>query len=102
MKCIVTAGPTYEELDDVRRMTNFSTGALGSELANYLVACGHEVELLRGHYSTCRIEAKALKVQVFTTTEDFSRRLQELGSNEVGAVFHAAAVSDFTFGKIWR
>ena len=26
MKCIVTAGPTYEELDEVRRMTNFSTG----------------------------------------------------------------------------
>ena len=50
MKCIVTAGPTYEELDDVRRLTNFSTGTLGTELANYLVDHGHEVELLRGHY----------------------------------------------------
>jgi drug/metabolite transporter (DMT)-like permease len=47
MKCIVTAGPTYEELDEVRRMTNFSTGALGSELANYLVDQGRAVELLR-------------------------------------------------------
>src|SRR5277367_2726485 len=102
MKCIVTAGPTYEELDEVRRMTNFSTGTLGSELADYLVEKGREVELLLGHYSTCRIESKAQTVQVFTTTTDLSRRLEGLGSSVVGAVFHAAAVSDFTFGKIWR
>jgi len=102
MKCIVTAGPTYEELDEVRRLTNFSTGALGSELANYLAEQGHEVELLRGHYSTCGIVSKAQSVQVFTTGADLGRRLEGLGSSEVGAVFHAAAVSDFTFGKIWR
>jgi phosphopantothenoylcysteine decarboxylase/phosphopantothenate--cysteine ligase len=83
-------------------MTNFSTGTLGSELANYLVEHGHEVELLRGHYSTCQIVSKAQGVQVFTTTTDLSRRLEGLGSSEVGAVFHAAAVSDFAFGKIWR
>ena len=38
MNCIVTCGPTYEPLDEVRRLTNFSTGRLGTELANYLVA----------------------------------------------------------------
>jgi phosphopantothenate---cysteine ligase (CTP) len=102
MKCIVTAGPTYEELDEVRHMTNFSTGTLGTELANYLVEHGHKVELLRGHYSTCRIESKAQSLQVFTTTADLGRRLKELRSSKVVAVFHAAAVSDFTFGKIWR
>ncbi len=102
MKCIVIAGPTFEELDEVRRMTNFSTGTLGSELAKYLAEHGHEVKLLRGHYSTCQIESKASNVQVFTTTADLSQRLEKLGSSEVGAIFHAAAVSDFTFGKIWR
>lgn len=102
MKCIVTAGPTYEELDEVRRMTNFSTGALGSELANFLAAQGHEVELLRGHYSTCGIEPKTARLQVFTTTADLSERLEKLASSETGAVFHAAAVSDFAFGKIWQ
>ena len=95
MKCIVTAGPTYEELDDVRRLTNFSTGTLGTELANYLVDHGHEVELLRGHYSTCQIEPTAQSVQVFTTTLDLQRRLKGLPSGKFGAVFHAAAVSDF-------
>jgi phosphopantothenoylcysteine decarboxylase/phosphopantothenate--cysteine ligase len=102
MKCIVTAGPTYEELDEVRRMTNFSSGTLGTELANYLIDKGCEVELLRGHYSTSRILPKAQRTQNFTTTADLSRRLEGLASTEVGAVFHAAAVSDFGFGKIWQ
>ena len=53
-KCIVTAGPTYEELDEVLKMTNFSTGALGTGLADYLAGLGHEVELLTGYYSTCQ------------------------------------------------
>jgi phosphopantothenate---cysteine ligase (CTP) len=102
MKCIVTAGPTYEELDDVRRMTNFSTGTLGTELANYLAARKHEVVLLRGHYSTCTIKPKTAGSQVFTTTSDLGQLLDKLASKDVGAVFHAAAVSDFMFGKIWR
>ena len=36
MNCVVTAGPTYEPLDDVRRLTNFSTGKLGSQLGDFL------------------------------------------------------------------
>jgi phosphopantothenoylcysteine synthetase/decarboxylase len=102
MKCIVTAGPTFEELDEVRRLTNFSTGTLGTELANFLVERGHEVELLRGQGATCRLEAKAQRVHEFTTTADLRRRLQTLGRGGAAAVFHAAAVSDFKFGKIWE
>jgi len=102
MKCIVTAGPTYEELDEVRRLTNFSTGTLGTELANYLTDQGHEVILFRGYYSTCQIEPKAREIHVFTTTADLARQLKRAGSPKTGAVFHAAAVSDFSFGRIWR
>jgi phosphopantothenoylcysteine decarboxylase/phosphopantothenate--cysteine ligase len=102
MKCIVTAGPTYEELDEVRRLTNFSTGTLGAGLADYMAGHGHEVELLIGYYSTCPPAAKAQRQQTFTTTADLRRRLAALASAEAGAVFHAAAVSDFTFGKIWE
>src|SRR5580692_2641744 len=102
MKCIVTAGPTFEELDEVRRLTNFSTGTLGTELANFLTERGHEVELLRGQGATSRLEAKARRVQIFTTTADLRRRLEALGGGGLGAVFHAAAVSDFAFGKIWE
>ncbi len=48
------------------------------------------------------MQPKAQCAQVFTTSADLRRRLEGLGSSEIGAVFHAAAVCDFTFGKIWR
>ena len=102
MQCIVTAGPTYEPLDEVRRLTNFSTGRLGSELVNYLVARGHEVTLLIGQGATYRGERHAQRTETFTTTTNLRDRLQVLATPAVAAVFHAAAVSDFGFGKIWR
>lgn len=100
MNCIVTAGPTYEPLDQVRRLTNFSSGKLGTMLANYLVARGHHVTLLKGHYSTFQGEQTAQEMQIFTTTQDLQDRLKAAGSTKVDALFHAAAVSDFGFGKI--
>jgi|ERR1041384_1328527 phosphopantothenoylcysteine decarboxylase/phosphopantothenate--cysteine ligase len=101
MNCIVTAGPTYEELDQVRRLTNFSSGRLGAQLAGQLAARGHVTTLLRGHYSTCREEHRVQRVLEFTTTDNLRTQLEHLGGPAVGAVFHAAAVSDFTFGKVF-
>ena len=102
MRCIVTAGPTYEPLDQVRRLTNLSTGRLGTELAGFLTARGHETMLLIGQQASYRAERQAAKVETFTTTANLRDRLQALASQPVDAVFHAAAVSDFAFGKIWR
>ncbi len=102
MNCIVTAGPTYEPLDEVRRLTNFSTGRLGSELVNFLTAHRHKVTLFIGQQSTWRGERNAAEVQSFTTTKDLRDRLQAFAGGGVQAVFHAAAVSDFKFGKIWQ
>jgi phosphopantothenoylcysteine decarboxylase/phosphopantothenate--cysteine ligase len=101
MRCVVTAGPTYESLDDVRRLTNFSTGRLGSELANFLAAHGHQVTLFIGEQATNRGKQHAQRVEPFTTTANLRDRLRALAGESVGAVFHAAAVSDFMFGKIW-
>jgi phosphopantothenate---cysteine ligase (CTP) len=101
MRCIVTAGPTYEPLDRVRRITNFSTGRLGCELANFLAAKGHHVDLLLGEQATYCGEHKAQTVARFGTTRDLRDQLNALAKNEINAVFHAAAVSDFTFGKTW-
>src|ERR1051326_2047499 len=102
MNCIVTAGPTYEPLDEVRRLINFSTGQLGCELANYLASRGHHVILLCGHQATWRGECRAQETVGFTTTNDLSARLRNLAANPVHAMFHAAAVSDFAFGKVWQ
>lgn len=102
MRCIVTAGPTYEPLDEVRRLTNFSTGRLGCELTNHLAAAGHEVTLLLGELSTWRGECHAARTGSFTTTASLHEHLHVLASESFDAVFHAAAVSDFTFGKVYR
>ena len=102
MNCIVTAGPTFEPLDRVRRLTNFSTGRLGTELANFLTAQGHEVTLLIGESATYPGERRAGKVRVFSTTTDLRTQMKALAGSKAGAVFHAAAVSDFSFGKLYQ
>lgn len=102
MNCIVTAGPTYEPLDEVRRLTNFSTGRLGTELANFLTARGHRVTLLIGEQATWPGERQAAQIEVFTTTADLRARLQAMASAAVDTVLHAAAVSDFCCGKVWQ
>jgi len=101
MNCVVTAGPTFETLDNVRRLTNFSTGRLGTELANFLTARGHTVTLLLGEAATYGGPRDARNVERYTTTANLMEKLQALAKQDIGAVFHAAAVSDFKFGKIW-
>jgi len=101
MRCIVTAGPTYEPLDQVRRLTNFSTGRLGSELAGFLSRHGHEVTLLLGEQAPWRGDTGAAQVRSFSTTANLGQQLRALAADPFDAVFHAAAVSDFAFGKVW-
>ncbi len=102
MRILITFGPTYEPLDQVRRLTNFSTGKLGTELANFMTVSGHEVTALRGYYSTFRGKCSAVNVIEFTTTSDLLVRLREQALGSYGAVFHAAAVSDFSFGTVFQ
>lgn len=101
MNCIVTAGPTFEPLDDVRRLTNFSTGRLGTEFANFLTARGHNVTLLIGESATWPGERRTTAVKSFTSTRDLRTKLKSFSGKKVDAIFHASAVSDFTFGQIF-
>ncbi len=102
MRCVVTAGPTYEPLDNVRRLTNFSTGRLGTELARFLAGRGHEVTLLVGQQATYHAESCRCQVETFTTTADLRDRLHALAEQGVDGLFHAAAVADFSFGQIFE
>ena len=45
---LVTCGPAYEPIDEVRRITNQSTGELGSLLSETLARANFEVLCLRG------------------------------------------------------
>ena len=100
MKCLVTAGPTFEPLDRVRRLTNFATGRLGSELARLLASQGHTVILLRGAGATWG--GGVAPDAVFTTTADLEKQLAALAGPAMDAIFHTAAVCDFTVRRAWR
>jgi phosphopantothenoylcysteine decarboxylase/phosphopantothenate--cysteine ligase len=102
MHFIVTAGPTFEPLDQVRRLTNFSTGRLGTELAIYLARRGHQVTLMLSEQAVYRGGVKEVEVVPFTSTASLRAAFVDASALKVNAVFHAAAVCDFTFGKAWR
>jgi phosphopantothenate---cysteine ligase (CTP) len=101
MRILVTCGPTYESLDKVRRLTNFSTGKLGIGLANHLHDAGHQVTLFKGYYAISP-EACRPKPVIFTTTQDLLERFQAAANESFDAIFHAAAVSDFGFGSVYK
>jgi phosphopantothenoylcysteine decarboxylase/phosphopantothenate--cysteine ligase len=48
MRVLITAGPTREYLDDVRYLSNASSGKMGFALAHAVHAAGHEVVLVSG------------------------------------------------------
>ena len=48
MRILITAGPTREYLDDVRYLSNASSGRMGYALAAAALAAGHEVVLVSG------------------------------------------------------
>lgn len=102
MRYLISAGPTWEPLDQVRRLTNFSTGSLGGELANHLTQAGHEVTLLLSETATWNRPLAAVTVRRFSTTATLCAEFERLASPRTGAVFHAAAVSDFTGGAAFQ
>ena len=102
MRCIVTAGPTVEPLDSVRRLTNHSTGSLGTDLANHLACAGHDVLLLRSRTATAAPPLHAVTTEAFATAGDLLERFQAHATQEPVAIFHAAAVGDFQVGTVFR
>lgn len=91
---LVTCGPAFAPLDDVRRITNFATGEIGAVLANALTATGRSVVCFRGQGATSSLAfASGVEVRPFTTNADLASQLEAVGP--ASAVFHAAALSDF-------
>ena len=102
MRCFVTAGPTWEPLDKARRLTNFSTGTLGGELANALAAAGHAVELFLSETAVWGAPLAAVRVHAFSTTASLVTKIQSRATQDPACFFHAAAVSDFTGGVAYQ
>ncbi len=95
---LVTCGPAYEPIDEVRRITNQSTGELGALLSEALARANFEVLCLRGQmavYPTPR----DVNVLPFTTNASLLALLERLPT-QPAAVFHAAALCDFVVHEI--
>lgn len=96
MKIIVTCGPSYEPIDQARRLTNFSTGSLGAALSNALTEQGHDVICLKGENATCADPIWTARVERFSTNVDLLERLDRISREEqIDIVFHAAALCDY-------
>lgn len=96
MKVIVTCGPSFEPIDEVRRITNFSTGELGVLLSEQLGQMGFEVICLRGTAATYPADPSDATVIPFSTNDDLEMRLADLSmEGGVVGVFHAAALCDY-------
>jgi phosphopantothenoylcysteine synthetase/decarboxylase len=101
MKVIVTTGPSFEPIDEVRRLTNFSTGELGVMLANRLAASGCQVFCLKGVGATYAGALHTPHHLPFTTNQDLQDQLVELSrSHSIQALFHVAALCDFKVKQV--
>lgn len=94
----VTCGPASEPVDAVRCLTNFSTGELGTVLSERLAAAGWTVVCFRGSLATFRAPA-GVDVVEFSTNESLLAALHRTGGAP-DAVFHAAALCDFSVAEI--
>jgi phosphopantothenoylcysteine synthetase/decarboxylase len=100
-RVIVTCGPSYEPIDEVRRITNFSTGALGIALAQALAEAGANVTCFRGVMATSPRPVRIGKTIAFSTNDDLLAKLEAVPNrNGIAAVFHVAALADFRVRKL--
>jgi len=101
MKVIVTCGPSYEPIDQVRRLTNFSTGELGVSLSNQLARAGFEVYCFKGSGATNPGPGEQCHLSLFDTNDDLLELLEKTGAaHEIAAVFHVAALCDYKVKRV--
>jgi phosphopantothenoylcysteine decarboxylase/phosphopantothenate--cysteine ligase len=101
MRIVITSGPSYEPIDRVRRLSNFSSGQLGTLLAEGFAEAGHSVVCFRGVASTFPPPLYPVEVIPFTTNDDLAAGLQRLPAREEATVvLHVAALCDFKVREI--
>jgi phosphopantothenoylcysteine decarboxylase/phosphopantothenate--cysteine ligase len=101
MKVIVTCGPSYEPIDQVRRLTNFSTGELGVRLCNQLARAGFEVFCLKGSGATHPGPGAQCHLSLFDTNTSLLSLLRQTSeTHEIAAVFHVAALCDYKVKRV--
>jgi phosphopantothenoylcysteine decarboxylase/phosphopantothenate--cysteine ligase len=91
-KILLTAGPTRAYLDDVRYLTNASSGRMAKALAQAALARGHQVTIVSGPVQIA-YPRKARVIPVVTTADMLAAAVAELPKCD--GVIAAAAPCDF-------
>ena len=93
LKALVTAGPTYEKIDPVRFIGNFSTGKMGIAIAETLADNGAEVTLVLGP-TTEKVTSQCIDViRVESSSQMYEACLAVFDSVSIAVL--AAAVADY-------
>lgn len=92
MRIIITAGPTREYIDDVRFISNASSGRMGYAVAAAAAAAGHDVTLLAGPVALA--DPPGCEVVRFVSVEELRAALAERFGG-CDALVMTAAVGDF-------
>lgn len=99
-RILVTSGGTQEYIDDVRVLTNISSGKLGAEIAEHLITAEARVQYLHGA-NACQPrfgEFMGLSSVPVKSAQDAYNWMERIVPT-VDAVIHCMAVSDFTFKR---
>lgn len=92
-KILITAGPTYEKLDPVRFIGNYSSGKMGFALAEECAARGAEVTLVSGPVALKTIHPNIKRIDIESAEQMYWTALTAFP--ECNAAILCAAVADY-------
>jgi phosphopantothenoylcysteine decarboxylase/phosphopantothenate--cysteine ligase len=92
-RIMITAGPTYEKIDPVRFIGNYSSGKMGFALAEECARQGAEVELVTGHVALTTHHPDIHRTDVESCEEMYQAATSIYTSCD--AAILCAAVADF-------
>lgn len=93
-KVMITAGPTYEKIDPVRFIGNYSSGKMGYALAEACAERGAEVTLVSGPVNREVIHPNIKRINVESAAEMYQVAVENYEDADAGIL--CAAVADFT------
>ncbi len=93
-KVVITAGPTYEKIDPVRFIGNYSSGKMGFALAEECALCGADVTLVAGPVSLPTPHSSIKRIDVESASQMYEAARSEF--EDADAAILCAAVADFT------
>ena len=96
-KIMITAGPTYEKIDPVRFIGNYSSGKMGFALAEECAKRGAEVTLIAGPVSL-QCSPDIHRIDVESCEEMYQAATQAFEQSD--AAILCAAVADFRPGEV--